>query len=453
MEKQGRRLFKPVEPEQARKSNFLDIEGGEEVDVLIGATLRRAREELGYDLQQVSEALRIRRAHLEALEEGRYKDLPGATYAIGFFRSYARFLGLNADEIVEQFKSQSHDLVKEQKLDFPLLSSEGRMPKVWLVVLAIVLAVLAYAGWQYFSRKGEMTADFAPATSDRLESMATETPDTAEPDASQPLGTAEEADVAAAASGAEPASPAAGEIPLQTAAESVPAGPATALPGAAAEPGAAGSAAPAETAPVETTPAEASLTNAEEIAAEPPETLAPPESAAAQALGPGEPAAPAAAESKPAQGAASSPPPEEEDFVGAAAEASAEGPAAQAASQGPIQVSELPPPTGTGLQAEAPSGPKTYGTPGGRVTITATADAWLQVMAPEGEILLSRTLHAGDVYYAPDRPGLTLTTGNAGALELRVDGKLTPALGAPGIVRRDVRLDPEVLRSETPPPE
>ena len=55
----------------------------------VGSLLRATRLRIGEDVQEVSAALRIRRAYLEAIEDGRFNDLPGVTYAIGFVRTYA----------------------------------------------------------------------------------------------------------------------------------------------------------------------------------------------------------------------------------------------------------------------------------------------------------------------------------------------------------------------------
>ena len=62
----------------------------------VGQDLRAARLRRGDDLATVSKALKIRKDHLEALEEDRFDALPGRTYAIGFVRSYADYLGLDA---------------------------------------------------------------------------------------------------------------------------------------------------------------------------------------------------------------------------------------------------------------------------------------------------------------------------------------------------------------------
>ena len=55
----------------------------------IGTEFAATRAHLGLDLSHVAAALRIRREHLTAIEEGRFGDLPAPAYALGFVRSYA----------------------------------------------------------------------------------------------------------------------------------------------------------------------------------------------------------------------------------------------------------------------------------------------------------------------------------------------------------------------------
>jgi cytoskeleton protein RodZ len=89
------------------------------------------------------------------------------------------------------------------------------------------------------------------------------------------------------------------------------------------------------------------------------------------------------------------------------------------------------------------------GAASGRVTIRAIADCWIQVRAPDSSIVFSRVLKSGEVYTVPARPGLSLRTGNAGALEIAVDGKTAPSIGGIGTLRRDVELDPTELEAGT----
>ena len=83
-----------------------------------------------------------------------------------------------------------------------------------------------------------------------------------------------------------------------------------------------------------------------------------------------------------------------------------------------------------------------------RITVRAKSSSWIQVRDSVADrLLFTRLLREGDEYEVPDRSGLRLMTGNAGALELLVDGDVVPALGDVGEVRRDVELDPEKLKS------
>ena len=87
--------------------------------------------------------------------------------------------------------------------------------------------------------------------------------------------------------------------------------------------------------------------------------------------------------------------------------------------------------------------------PGAKIAIRALADCWIQVRGPDQSIVFSRVLKSGEVYTVPARTGLSLRTGNAGALEIAVDGKTAPAIGGIGMLRRDVALDPAELAAGT----
>jgi len=83
-----------------------------------------------------------------------------------------------------------------------------------------------------------------------------------------------------------------------------------------------------------------------------------------------------------------------------------------------------------------------------RITVRAKSNSWIQVRDSVADrLLFTRLLRKGDEYEVPNRDGLRLMTGNAGALELLVDGVTVPAIGIVGEVRRDIELDPEKLKS------
>jgi cytoskeleton protein RodZ len=80
-----------------------------------------------------------------------------------------------------------------------------------------------------------------------------------------------------------------------------------------------------------------------------------------------------------------------------------------------------------------------------RVILRARERAWIQVSSLAGDYIFRRTLEPGEAYPVPDRADLELWTGNAGGLEVIVDGTPVPALAGGGAVRRHVSLDPDRL--------
>src|SRR5271165_5056824 len=95
-------------------------------------------------------------------------------------------------------------------------------------------------------------------------------------------------------------------------------------------------------------------------------------------------------------------------------------------------------------------GPRTYGVIDGpaRIVIRATADSWIQIRNTDQSVLFTRVLKAGESYRVPDRPGVLMRTGNAGGLEITVDGKPAPSVGPIGAIR-NVPLEPQALMPGT----
>jgi cytoskeleton protein RodZ len=98
-------------------------------------------------------------------------------------------------------------------------------------------------------------------------------------------------------------------------------------------------------------------------------------------------------------------------------------------------------------ETAAATGPAVFGSENGetRVRLVATEDCWVQVRNTDGELLLTRVLRPGESYQVPDETGITLFTGNAGGLEIYVDGQKLPLIGSSGEVKRDVLLEPDSL--------
>ena len=78
-------------------------------------------------------------------------------------------------------------------------------------------------------------------------------------------------------------------------------------------------------------------------------------------------------------------------------------------------------------------------------TIQATADSWIQIKALNSNILLSRILKTHETYNVPNRNDLLLSTGNIGALVIRINGKEIPKYAGSMRVAKDIALTKENL--------
>jgi cytoskeleton protein RodZ len=292
-----------------------------------GALLRAARERVGWPLADIAAALRIRSSYLEALEDGRVDELPGSAYALGFLRTYANALGLDANDIARRFKSEAALVNRRPELQFPVPVPDRGVPAGALALLGVLLAMGAYAGWYTLSGDGRLPAETSLQVPARLAPLA------------------------------EQATPAPAPSPTEAVAATTPVVP----------------------------PAPPALSI---VVAPEPRTDAPPVPQIS--------------------------------------------PSSAAAAVTPLPAQSTPP-----QDAADPS----------RILLRANADAWIQVRDRGGNVLFNRILHAGETWPVPAQPNLLLTTGNAGGTELLVDGATTPSLGSSGSVRRDLPLDPDLIKA------
>lgn len=84
-----------------------------------------------------------------------------------------------------------------------------------------------------------------------------------------------------------------------------------------------------------------------------------------------------------------------------------------------------------------------------KVVIKAKAEVWLEIRNTHDEIIISEILKKGERYHVPERRGeeFIMATGNAGGLEITLNGKTLDNLGAPGEVRRGIKLTEDALKA------
>ncbi|MEA2753985.1 MAG: cytoskeleton protein RodZ, partial [Aliidongia sp.] len=147
-------MFKQKQRVGAATAGIDDAEAGAAAAARVhsaGGLLRATREGLGWPLRDVAAALRIRADYLEALERNTVEGLPGPTYATGFLRAYAEYLGLDGREIVRRFRSEKTGLHDKPELAFPVPLTDRGIPGGGIFMIALLLAGLSYGTWYYLS--------------------------------------------------------------------------------------------------------------------------------------------------------------------------------------------------------------------------------------------------------------------------------------------------------------
>ena len=384
----------------------------------VGALLRQSREGAGLNIADAARALRISQKYLEALEDGRHTDLPGAAYAIGFVRSYAEHLHLDSDEIVRRYKDEAAGVGNRNDLVFPKPIVDGGVPGGAVLGLGVMVAAVAYGVWYWNSTNTEVEIARVEVVPEHMavQKQATAKVEEPTPGVEKPVEMAEpdtapinDAPTETTASISEPVAEApvdevvvSAVSPVEPTAPTVPVDPVEIV-----------NEVVAPAADPVTAPAEPVVESMVEAEAEVEPVVAP---EAAPIAEPVVEAAAPQAEDEPQVTA----PPAEKAVETASVEADAASDTV-VASVAPAQ-----------RQDDGPS----------RITVRAKSNSWIQVRDEIADrLLFTRLLREGQEYQVPNRNGLRLMTGNAGALELLVDGKAVPAIGDVGEVRRNVELD------------
>lgn len=131
----------------------------------IGEALAQARQTQGLALTDVAQQLKFAARHLEALEQERFESLPGATFARGMVRSYARLLKLDPEPLLARISGRlevpdSSELAARYHQPVPF-SDSGRRSTLLYLVLSI--GVLGFVGlvayqWHYETRQPRQAA-------------------------------------------------------------------------------------------------------------------------------------------------------------------------------------------------------------------------------------------------------------------------------------------------------
>lgn len=149
-----------------------------------GAVLRKAREQLGLLVSDIATQLHLSSSVINALEADEYSKLAAITFARGYLRSYAKYLKLDDDDIIQRFAKLNiveperppiqRVVVKEVKA--------GDRPVKWIsYTIALALGGLVIVWWHNHSNstQNQATKQVATAT---LTTQTTEQNDIAQQD-------------------------------------------------------------------------------------------------------------------------------------------------------------------------------------------------------------------------------------------------------------------------------
>ena len=382
------------------------LKGFDDYDVSLGDMLRGERATLGKSLLDVQRELKIKATYIDAIENASTEPFETPGFVAGYVRSYARYLGLNPDEIFARFcaesgfrtpggmgsggqsaargKSRADPIVAKSPDPFanPSVSFVPKAERGWRIepgalgsvaVLLMLVTGLGYGGWTVLSeiQKVQFTpVDQAPGVASDVAELDAGTVAPAE---------GEDGSAAVAAVEAQPSieayerlyRPQALDVPVLTARDA---------PIATLDPRRIG-------------------------------TLI------------GEPGESVAAASEPAEG-----PARDGDFQ-------VDWRLAEAVRQ--VERAELAEQV-AGVRVLEPATPE--------VRVFAVRPAWVRIRAADGSILFEKILETGEEFSVPlsDAPA-TLRAGNSGSVYFAVNGRTYGPAGAPGSVVKNIALAPDPL--------
>lgn len=135
-----------------------------------GEELRREREIRGISLKEIADATKISKRFLDAIERNDHKTLPAPVFTRGFVREYARYLGLNAEEMVNRYNyaAAGDDRIEQsdhlERLAHPpaqvpdrvrtgIPPPYARVDRNVYVLFAIVVALIGISAWALKHRR------------------------------------------------------------------------------------------------------------------------------------------------------------------------------------------------------------------------------------------------------------------------------------------------------------
>jgi len=124
----------------------------------VGELLKHEREAQGKTIEDVARATKVSTLILEALEVDHFSVLPAPVYVKGHLRTYARFLGLNEDAIVDKYlrftqQRESEEPDEWDTVELELHEEKQRAGRRWVWTAVVVAVVVAAIVWYAASQR------------------------------------------------------------------------------------------------------------------------------------------------------------------------------------------------------------------------------------------------------------------------------------------------------------
>ena len=146
----------------------------------IGEKLKEARQSMGITIEEAAQDLKIRPAQIESIEEGDKDAFKDIFYLKMFIKNYSKYLGLDYDQMVEEFneylfdftskisiedikKAEKEQKKKEKKLKTVKIASpytvekqQKKVPKFLIIIgIALLIIIIIYVVILLFTNKPE----------------------------------------------------------------------------------------------------------------------------------------------------------------------------------------------------------------------------------------------------------------------------------------------------------
>lgn len=91
---------------------------------MLGDLLRETREQKNLSLDDVEKGTNIRKLYIKSIEEGNYEKLPGEVFLKGFIKTYGKFLGLDSQKLIEQYKQEKNTPNPAEEINIEIKKEE-----------------------------------------------------------------------------------------------------------------------------------------------------------------------------------------------------------------------------------------------------------------------------------------------------------------------------------------